>query len=104
MASSSSYNNGSNDMEMEEMWKKLSLTEDENVEISFDDIEVENDDNDNQYRWCLVGKLFTNRSYSVPHMKNTLAGLWRLKKGLCLRRLLIICLGFRSFMSLIIRR
>ncbi|CAO2816197.1 unnamed protein product [Amaranthus hypochondriacus] len=81
MASSSSYNNGSNDMEMEEMWKKLSLTEDKNVEISFDDIEVENDDSDNQYKWCLVGKLFTNRSYSVPHMKSTLAGLWRPQKG-----------------------
>ncbi|CAO2821180.1 unnamed protein product [Amaranthus hypochondriacus] len=81
MASSSSYNNVSNDMEMEEMWKNLSLTEDENVGITFDDIEEENDDNDNQYMWCLIGKLFTNRSYSIPHMKSTLDGLWRPKRG-----------------------
>jgi 14-3-3 protein epsilon len=57
----------------------LSLHEEEEEGFTFD-IEEEGE-NQVDFRWCLVGRFLTDRTFHVNSMKTTIANAWRPVKG-----------------------
>ena len=73
---------------LENLWGKLSLTEEEQTEVVVEEDWIE----DEVGRKCLIGKLLLNRRVNVEVMKNVLSNIWKLSSGLTIKEV-----GSRSF-------
>lgn len=67
------------DDQLEEMWQRFALTDEERAEV--DVIETAKADSQERTRFCLVGKLLTERPFNVEAMKTTLKMVWKPTKG-----------------------
>ncbi|XP_055960851.1 uncharacterized protein LOC130015176 [Mercurialis annua] len=78
-------NNKSSPMDnnLADMYGRLSLTEEENVAITLED--VVDDRLDEKASLSLVGKLWTRKPYNLQHLKNAMMSAWRLAKGFAMR-------------------
>ncbi|CAI9757017.1 unnamed protein product [Fraxinus pennsylvanica] len=69
-------------MALEDIYAKISLEDEEQgVELQGDDAIQENE----EYRYCLVGRFLTDRIIHFVSMRNTMAAIWRPKKGICIK-------------------
>lgn len=70
-------------MDLSEEYAAMSLRDEEEIEFSIDD----GDDTDNQVDtpYILVGRLLTEKSTRFNFLKDTLASIWRPKKGMVAR-------------------
>ena len=59
---------------------------------------------DRLYDLCLVGSFLTDRNINFIAMKNRLAGLWRLGKGMCIKDLEPNLLLFEFYHEIDLRR
>ena len=57
--------------------------EEEGLVIEDVDLDVQTED----FRWCLVGRILTDKVVNFGAMKNTLASLWRPVKGVSIKEL-----------------
>ena len=57
----------------------MSLKED----WEYNEAVVQTENNDMQ--WCLVGKFLTEKPINFMYMKNTMTGLWRSVRGMCIK-------------------
>lgn len=60
--------------------------EDSGLIIEGEDIDVGNNYKI-EYRFCLVGRFLTDKVINFTAMKNTMASLWRPRKGVCIKDL-----------------
>ena len=74
--------------EVREVYSQLSIDEEEEVGLVFkeDEIQAEKEENLN-LQFCLVGRFLIDKAINFPAMKNTMAGLWRPGKGICIKDL-----------------
>ena len=70
---------------IEKLYAKITLEEEEEGGIVFDENTEEEDAID--FRWCLVGRFLTDCRINISAMKNTLASIWRPVKGVCIKDL-----------------
>jgi len=81
--------------DLEEAWKKTSLTEEEAQVLDFDEETLAEKVEDIEL--SLVGKLMTNDNFNVHVMKNVLNNVWKPSKGLVIRDLDINLFVFQFF-------
>ncbi|XWS15361.1 hypothetical protein CRYUN_Cryun35bG0090100 [Craigia yunnanensis] len=93
MASSSNQSLG-----LEESYAKLTLDDEEEGGLVFDDIGGEEDSVG--FQWCLVGHFLTDRPINFAAMKNTLASIWRPMKRVCIKDLSLLLFLFQLFNEL----
>ena len=66
------------DLDIEDISRRMNVDlEEEGLVIEDVDLDVQTED----FRWCLVGRILTDKVVNFGAMKNTLASLWRLVKG-----------------------
>ena len=63
---------------LEEVWQRLTLTEEEDEVIDVDD--VDSDEKFEHIELCLYGKLLTEKSFNARIMKTILKNIWKLEK------------------------
>uniref|UniRef100_A0A803L1E7 DUF4283 domain-containing protein n=1 Tax=Chenopodium quinoa TaxID=63459 RepID=A0A803L1E7_CHEQI len=73
------------DEELLNDWKKLRLTDEEEVVLGGDYVETVTDDTKKQIQLTLVGKLWAVKPYNLEAMKRTLTNVWRLKEKFAVR-------------------
>ncbi|XWS71129.1 hypothetical protein CRYUN_Cryun03dG0112000 [Craigia yunnanensis] len=71
------------DNDLEALWNKFSLTEDEKSELIIDKSWVE--ETSEVRKNCLLGKILTKHSINVEAMKNFLYNIWKLRAGLVVK-------------------
>ncbi|XVF58583.1 hypothetical protein PTKIN_Ptkin07bG0077600 [Pterospermum kingtungense] len=64
--------------ELSDMWRSLSLTEDEEIDIEAED-SLENESTSGGRNW-LVGKLVTSRPFNKEAMMGTMKAIWKLNR------------------------
>ena len=57
------------DTRLEELWKKFSLMDEEEEGITISKEQGKKDTGEEEFRWCLVGRLHTDRFFNVAVMK-----------------------------------
>jgi len=71
-------------MALEDLYTKLKIDDEERgIELLEDDVPQEN----NEYRYCLVGRFLTDRVVHFISMRSTIASIWRPNKGVCIKDL-----------------
>ncbi|KAK9283688.1 hypothetical protein L1049_011938 [Liquidambar formosana] len=70
------------DEQWEALWNKLVLTEEEKEDIEA--TATVNGDGTKVGRFCLIGKLLTDKPFNIEAMKSTLRMVWRLVKGVAI--------------------
>ena len=70
---------------VEDLYANMSLEEDEEAGHVFEDISNEVAATD--FQWCLVRQFLTDRVINLMAMKNTLASIWCLVKGVYIKEL-----------------
>ena len=66
---------------LEHLWGKLSLTEEEQMEVHQKWLEEVKEVGKN----CLIGKLVLNRRVNMVVMKNVLTNIWKLSSGMFIK-------------------
>ena len=70
--------------EIEDLSRRMNIDiEEDGLVIEDADLEVHIED----FRWCLVGRILTDRVVNFGAVKKTLALLWRTTKGVCIKEL-----------------
>ena len=79
--------------ELENLWGKLSLTEDELIEVRIEQDWLE--EIKEVGKNCLIGKLLLNKRVNTEAMKNVLSNVWKVSSGMVVREVgNRICLPF----------
>ena len=79
--------------ELENLWGKLSLTEEELTEVPIKQNWLE--ENKEVGKNCLIGKLLLNKRVNIEAMKNVLSNVWKVSSSIVLREVRKrICLPF----------
>ena len=66
--------------DLEEMWRRFSLTEEEQSEVAIEKEWV--DDILEKSRYCLLGKIVMRKNVNMEAMKMVFVKLWRIKAGI----------------------
>ncbi|XWS13478.1 hypothetical protein CRYUN_Cryun36dG0040400 [Craigia yunnanensis] len=67
------------------MWSRLSLTEEEQLDVIIEKEWIE--DSSSIGKNCLVGKLMMNKMENVEAMKNVFLKIWRIKNGVTIYKM-----------------
>ena len=70
---------------IEDFYAKLALGDESQGGLEYNEAVVQTENNDMQ--WCLVGKFLTEKPINFMYMKNTMTGLWRSVRGMCIKDL-----------------
>ena len=71
------------DSELENLWNKLSLSEEEKREVVIEKSSVE--ETSKGRKNCLIGKLLSKRMVNIEAMRNVLYKVWKLEAGLVIK-------------------
>ncbi|XP_060965486.1 uncharacterized protein LOC133034418 [Cannabis sativa] len=71
--------------QLEDLYAQVTIEDEEEVELSYDVVEQNEEDVD--YRWALVGTFITKRAIDFDVMRHVMASLWQPGKGMYVKEL-----------------
>ncbi|XVF82492.1 hypothetical protein PTKIN_Ptkin16aG0053200 [Pterospermum kingtungense] len=85
-----------------DMYASLSIADEEDGGVVVEDSDLGGSKED--FSWCLVSRLWTNKGVNFPSIQNTLASLWCLVNGVCIKDLRTQVFLFQFFHEFDVQR